>query len=518
MKELKLPELKKVVKLDEYIKFKIGDEYNGNKVLPKDKKPNILLLTDDIRYFSGIATQSRMLVEATCHKFNWLNLGASVNPPNQGKLFDISNEVIKSTGIEDASVKVIPSAGYGDANKIYKLIEEHNIDAIFFVTDPRYYIWLFEIKQQLNRKNIPLFYWNIWDNTPTPTYNRPYYKSANALLGISKQTVQINKTVLGEGNYYDGNVNFKDTDKPIVKYLKHGLNPNIFHPITDESPTNAEFIKFKEHFKNTTNIDLEDPNKFIMFWNNRNIKRKQGSSVILAYRKYMDSLTEEERKNKILVLHTDPVDDYGTDLPAVIAALCPDYPVIFSGKKTPNVVLNFYYNIADVVINISNAEGFGLTTCEGLMAGTPILVNVTGGLQDQCGFMKDGKYITIDDLDDDWMTNATHKYDECGEWAFPVFPKVRALEGSPLTPYIYADYPSIDEVVLQIKAVSDLSREQRKSIGLKGREYLINEGFTNTAVGNEFINFYDKFMNKWKYQEEITIEEPTLSSKISKAF
>ena len=37
-------------------------------------------------------------------------------------------------------------------------------------------------------------------------------------------------------------------------------------------------------------------------------------------------------------------------------------------------------------MNMASNEGFGLGTCESLMAGTPIIVNVTGGLQDQCGF------------------------------------------------------------------------------------------------------------------------------------
>jgi glycosyltransferase involved in cell wall biosynthesis len=43
------------------------------------------------------------------------------------------------------------------------------------------------------------------------------------------------------------------------------------------------------------------------------------------------------------------------------------------------------YNCADCVINISNNEGFGLGTLEAIFAGTPIVVNMTGGLQFQIG-------------------------------------------------------------------------------------------------------------------------------------
>ena len=48
-------------------------------------------------------------------------------------------------------------------------------------------------------------------------------------------------------------------------------------------------------------------------------------------------------------------------------------------------------------MNLASNEGFGLGTCESLMSGTPIIVNVTGGLQDQCGFRKDGKLLTAED-------------------------------------------------------------------------------------------------------------------------
>ena len=40
--------------------------------------------------------------------------------------------------------------------------------------------------------------------------------------------------------------------------------------------------------------------------------------------------------------------------------------------------------LISVTINISINEGFGLGTCESVI-GTPITVNVTGGLQDQVG-------------------------------------------------------------------------------------------------------------------------------------
>ena len=58
--------------------------------------------------------------------------------------------------------------------------------------------------------------------------------------------------------------------------------------------------------------------------------------------------------------------------------------------------LKFMYNVADVTVNIASNEGFGISWCESLHAGTPIINNVTGGLQDGCRFeTKDGEMVGI---------------------------------------------------------------------------------------------------------------------------
>ena len=65
----------------------------------------------------------------------------------------------------------------------------------FLITDPRYFTWLFQIENEI-RSKIPIAYLNIWDDYPAPAYNKEFYESCDALLGISKQTVNINKLVL----------------------------------------------------------------------------------------------------------------------------------------------------------------------------------------------------------------------------------------------------------------------------------------------------------------------------------
>ena len=170
---------------------------NKFRSLPKAERKKILLLCDDIRLHSGIGTMAKEIVVNSAHHFNWVNLGGAVKHDQEGKAFDISQEVNKLTGLDDSDVKIIPTSGYGDAMKVRQLINMEKPDAIFIFTDPRYWSWLFDIEREI-RSKIPIFYLNIWDDYPAPIYNRNYYNSVDVLMAISKQTKNINEIVLGE--------------------------------------------------------------------------------------------------------------------------------------------------------------------------------------------------------------------------------------------------------------------------------------------------------------------------------
>jgi glycosyltransferase involved in cell wall biosynthesis len=162
----------------------------------------------------------------------------------------------------------------------------------------------------------------------------------------------------------------------------------------------------------------------------------------------MDELTPEQRDECVLVFHCQPSDDNGTDLPRVHRHLIPNYDICFTydtdGRPFNDSEMNLLFNSADVYINLASNEGFGLGSCEALTVGTPVIVNVTGGLQDQCGFKKknyapdgsgvtvDGQFLTANDYVDieslhdntKWENNKdlTH-----GEWVKPVWPSNRSL-------------------------------------------------------------------------------------------
>ena len=156
------------------------------------------MLCDDIRTQSGIAQVGRETILNSCHHYNWINLAGSIQHPDKGKILDLSLDTNKLAGIEDSSVFLVPVDGYGEPGILREVIKREKPDAIFLITDPRYYIWLFQMENEI-RKNIPIIYLNIWDSLPNPTFNCQYYQSCDLLLSISKGTNLINKLTLEQG-------------------------------------------------------------------------------------------------------------------------------------------------------------------------------------------------------------------------------------------------------------------------------------------------------------------------------
>lgn len=158
-------------------------------------KKKILLLADDLRMHSGVATQSRELVLGTADRFDWVQLAGAVQHPEKGKIADMSDATNKLLGRNDCYVKLYPIDGYGDEDTLFAIMNIEKPDAILHFTDPRFWTWLYMIERQIRIK-IPICYLTIWDDLPYPMYNRPFYESCDVLMSISKQTYNINKQVL----------------------------------------------------------------------------------------------------------------------------------------------------------------------------------------------------------------------------------------------------------------------------------------------------------------------------------
>ena len=450
-------------------------------------KKKILLLSDDLRMASGIATMSKELVLGTIHKYDWFQVGAAINHPEAGKILDVSEDIQKNYGIADASLKILPWNGYGNADLIRQLINVEKPDAILHFTDPRYWTWLYDIEHEI-RQNVPILFYAIWDDLPDPLYNRNYYESCDWIGCISRQTYGIIKRL----SALDTKPTWKPKKDWQVSYVPHGINTDIYKPADVPAEFRKEILGDKQY-------------DFVLYWSNRNIRRKQPADVIVAFQKFCDKIGKEKADKCVLLMHTQTVDENGTDLPAVIEAVAPNCNIIFSEKRRLQHELNWNYNIADATINIANNEGFGLATAESIMAGTPIIVNVTGGLQDQCGFEVDGKMLTAEDY---IKIGSLHQWREWegkakpGPWALPVWSRALALAGSVPTPYIWDDRVDIEDVAVAIEKMYNTPKEVRKANAELGRQAFIGEmGLTHTNMCQQLENGIESVFENWKPRE-----------------
>jgi len=458
-------------------------------------KKKILLLSDDLRMHSGIGTMSRFFVMGTLDKYDWVQIGGAITHPDKGKIADLSQSMKEETGVSDAYLKIYATDGYGDSNILREVMDIEKPDAILHFTDPRFWGWLYQMEHEL-RQTTPLMYYTIWDDLPYPRWNEPFYESCDLLMCISKQTYGIVNNVVRK---------FPKKDWQIT-YVPHGIHEDKYFPIDSFHSDWDEFKKFKK--------TLVGDSDFVFYWTNRNIRRKSPGDLILAYKLFCDSLPKEKAEKCCLLMHTAGVDQNGTDLPAVIREICPDYKVVIDEAKVDDKHMNFLYNIGDVTVNIASNEGFGLSGAESLMSGTPIINNITGGLQDHCGFKLKGKYLTADDyveigsLHDDrkWANNPDLTW---GEWVKPVWPSNRSMVGSPPTPYIFDDRCRFDDVAEAMKYWYDKTPEERVDAGALGREFVLDPetGMSTKNMSNNFIKDMDSCFEKFEKRDRFTLYE-----------
>ena len=387
---------------------------------------------------------------------------------------------LEEFGIKDGYLKLYPVDGYGDPDVLREVLALEKPDAILHYTDPRFWIWFYHMEAEI-RQTMPIFYYNIWDDLPDPQYNTNYYRSSDLLMSISKQTYGINKRLLKPYGYEDWQTTF----------VPHGISSRRFNKVKDDD---VKLMEFEEKY------GLSDK-KYKILYSNRNIRRKQPGDVLLAYKYFMDKLTPEQQKECVLVFHTQPCDDNGTDLPRVHKHLCPEYDVCFTYEKGGafnDESMNLLFNSADVYINLASNEGFGLGSAEAITVGTPIIVNVTGGLQDQCGFTNDdGNLLTPEDYVE-LGSNHKGEYKNHGEWVKPVWPTSISLQGSPPTPYIWDDRCQPEDAAKCLREFYDVGRKERKRLGSIGTKFFRENQMTAVAMADNFISSMNTAFENWK--------------------
>ena len=115
---------------------------------------------------------------------------------------------------------IYPVDGYGTQDSIRSIIRTEKPDMLWFMTDPRFFGWLWEIEDEI-RSLIPMVYYHVWDNYPYPTFNKVWYDSCDSIVAISKVTHDIVKNVSPDVKSY---------------YLPHAVAPAYYKPLKEEMP------------------------------------------------------------------------------------------------------------------------------------------------------------------------------------------------------------------------------------------------------------------------------------------
>tara|TARA_Y100000034_G_scaffold28719_1_gene34545 strand:- start:602 stop:1882 length:1281 start_codon:yes stop_codon:yes gene_type:complete len=381
------------------------------EVAVPEKKIKVFTLSDHPLSPSGVGTQTKYIIEALLKtgRYQVISFGGAI------KHMDYAP--VKTDEYGDDWV-IYPVDGYGNPEMIRSLIRNERPDVLWFMTDPRFWGWLWEIEHEI-RSLMPMVYYHVWDNVPYPRFNGPSYESNDYVFTISKVTDDIVKNV-----------------SPIVnsEYLPHAVDTDIFKKYSDEEIKNFRI-----------NSLGPDDDRMLFFWNNRNARRKQSGTVIWWFKEFLDEVGHDKAA---LIMHTDVKDPNGQDLEAIINELgLTNGEVLFSEAKVPPQNLARIYDMVDCTINIADAEGFGLSTLESLSCQTPIIVTMTGGLQEQ---VTNGK---------DWF-------------GFGLEPSSKSIIGSQEVPWIYEDRVAKEDFLDAMRKFYNMSAAERAKMGKKGRAHV----------------------------------------------
>ena len=403
--------------------------------MTKKEKYKVLVLSDHALSTSGVGTQTRHLIEGLLKKNTWSfrQFGAAM------KHTDYRTVVIN----EDFIIK--PIDGFGSPDLLRVTLATEKPDLIFIFTDPRFFTWLFEMEDEIHQI-CPIVWWHVWDNYPYPDFNDNYYRSTDMINCHSHLTYTM----------------LKDSYPDKTNFIPHSLPPNIFHKMPKKEVSSFKKILLGE--------DRKD--HFVGIWVNRNAKRKRPADLLQSWASFLNNLEKNEgHRNATLIMHTEPNDQEGPDLYKVVEMLGVQNNVFFSRDRLEFEKMNVLYNISDFCINTSYAEGFGLSTLEAMMTGTPIIAPKTGGLTRQVVDHRDNSHNGVA-LDID----------------------VKTLVGSQSVPYIYEDFVKNENITAAIEKIYNLSNPEKIKLSKKVLDY----------ANYEFL--YQNTIDKWHETMLTTIQ------------
>jgi len=411
-------------------------------------KKKVLVLSDHALSTSGVGTQTRHLINGMINKGSWTfrQFGAAMKHTDY-----------RSVAVNDDFI-IKPIDGFGSRDLIRVTLATERPDLLLIFTDPRFFIWLFEMADEI-KQVCPIAWWHVWDNLPYPEFNAPLYESTDLINCHSHLTYTM----------------IKERFPNKTNFIPHSVPPDIFYPLSQGERRNYRRML----------LGSEREDHFVGVWINRNARRKRPSDVIESWKIFLDDMQKKSgHKKATLIMHTDPLDQEGPNLHAVADQLGISNNVLFSKERLGFDKINVLYNISDFCINISFAEGFGLGTLEAMNAGIPIIAAKTGGLTRQVVDHRDGTEngvaLNID---------------------------LKTLVGSQAVPYIYEDYVTNENVAKGIMKLYNMSSTERQNLGIKAHNYARTQFDFNSTIDRWHETATDLLDNWKKDRKTFTMRE-----------
>ncbi len=379
--------------------------------LPK-KKYKIITLCDHPLSTSGVGVQAGALFNGLIQtgKYSFKSLGGALKHADYKITSPHPDLIIK------------PVDGFGTKEELLKLLLTEQPDAVFLFTDPRQFMWVWEMSDEI-RQICPIVYWHVWDNDPVPMYNKVWYESTDLINCLSYKTFEMVSKITPDR----------------AKYIPHTFPKEMYYPLPQHIVDQEMQLKFGPK-----------ADWFKVLWVNRNATRKMPADVIACFSEFLDELERKHGHRKaLLVMHTDPTDMEGPNLFEVKEHFQLNENILFSVDKIPADGVNLMHNLCDTLINIAKAEGFGLSTLIQMMVGKPIIALTTGGLTRQVIDWRDGTENGV---------------------AIP--PAARQLVGAQITPYIYEDLTEHSQVVNALMKVYEMTPSDKIKMKQKVLEYV----------------------------------------------
>lgn len=413
-------------------------------------KYKILMISDHLLSGSGVGTQGRYLATGLVNtgKYTIRQFGAAIRH---------SDYSIQQPHPE---ILIRPIDGFGTKELYRQFLATERPDAVMLFTDPRFFSNLFEVHDEFHQL-CPIVYNHLWDQSQfPPLYNKNVYDACDLLNCINRPTYDfLDKLYAGQNK---------------VNYIPHGVPDNIFKKLPDDI-VNSYRKKITNYFKRRDYGEINTDNEFIILWSNRNAHRKRPADVLWSLRLFIDKLKEQGRKPEVtLFMHTNPDDHEGPKLTHIVELFNLQQHVIFSKNEISFEEMVLLYNSADITLNISFAEGFGLALLESMMCETPIVALKTGGMTRQ----------------------VVNCYDETENGvALPV--EYQKMVGSQDVPYIVEDYVSNETIADSILKMYDMPKSDRELLGAKCREYA-NKQFNLKNVIADWDRTIEECIKNWR--------------------